>query len=298
LPSCGGAVLRLDQLAPPTPHLPPRRSGALCQLALSSALHVAAIIVLAALVTPTAAGLSRYRRSAPQQDIDVRHIVFLAPESARPGGGGGGGGNQQPAPIRRAQGMGTDAVTLRVRKPAPVAAPVTTPSPISDAPAPPSIVVDATPLASGMLDQLGLPVGGVPTGTSLGPGAGGGVGTGVGSGIGSGRGPGLGPGSGGGTGGGIYLPGGAVTTPRLIKEVKPRYTNEAILHKVQGSVVLEVVVTCDGTPARIRVVRSLDPGGLDEQAVVAVEQWRFEPGRRAGTPVDVLVTVVLDFSLR
>jgi len=80
--------------------------------------------------------------------------------------------------------------------------------------------------------------------------------------------------------------------------VKPRYTNEAILHKVQGSVVLEVVVSCDGTPTRIRVVRSLDSGGLDEQAVVAVEQWRFEPGRRAGTPVDVLVTVILDFSLR
>ena len=291
-------MLRLDQLAPPTPHLPQRRSGALCQLALSSALHVAAIIALAALVTPTAAGLSRSGRSARQQEVDVHHVVFLAPESARPGGGGGGGGNRQLAPIRRAQGMGTDAITVRVRKPAPVAAPVTTASPVPDAPAPPSIVVDATPLGSGILDQLGLPVGGVPTGTSLGPGAGGGVGTGVGSGIGSGRGPGLGPGSGGGTGGGIYLPGGAVTTPRLIKEVKPRYTNEAILHKVQGSVVLEVVVSCDGTPTRIRVVRSLDSGGLDEQAVVAVEQWRFEPGRRAGTPVDLLVTVILDFSLR
>ena len=291
-------MLRLDQLAPPTPHLPQRRSGALCQLALSSALHVAAIIALAALVTPTAAGLSRSATSVGQQEVDVRHVVFLAPASARPGGGGGGGGNRQPPPIRRAQGMGTDAITLRARKPAPVAAPVTTASPVPDTPAPPSIVVDATPLASGLLDQLGLPVGGVPTGTSLGPGAGGGVGTGVGSGIGSGRGPGLGPGSGGGTGGGIYLPGGPVTTPRLIKEVKPRYTNEAILHKVQGSVVLEVVVTCDGTPARIRVVRSLDPGGLDEQAIVAVEQWRFEPGRRAGTPVDVLVTVILDFSLR
>jgi periplasmic protein TonB len=291
-------VLRLDQLAPPTPHLPQRRSGALWQFALSSALHAAAIIVLAALVTPTAAGISRSREAVRQQESDVRRVVFLAPESSRPGSGGGGGGNRQPAPIRRAQGMGTDAITLRVRKPAPVAAPVRTASPVPDAPAPPSIVVDATPLASGILDQLGLPVGGVPTATSLGPGAGGGVGTGVGSGIGSGRGPGLGPGSGGGTGGGIYLPGGAVTTPRLIKEVKPRYTNEAILHKVQGSVVLEVVVTCDGTPARIRVVRSLDPGGLDEQAVVAVEQWRFEPGRRAGTPVDVLVTVILDFSLR
>jgi TonB family protein len=53
----------------------------------------------------------------------------------------------------------------------------------------------------------------------------------------------------------------------------------------------------DGRPADIRVIRSLDPRGLDEQAVLAASQWRFEPGRFAGTPVDVLVTIVLDFSI-
>jgi outer membrane biosynthesis protein TonB len=42
-------------------------------------------------------------------------------------------------------------------------------------------------------------------------------------------------------------------------------------------------------------VHSLDPYGLDEQATLAVSQWRFEPGRLAGTPVDVLVTVEMDF---
>ena len=136
------------------------------------------------------------------------------------------------------------------------------------------------------------------SGTSTGPGSGGGVGTGIGTGIGRGRGPGLGPGSGGGTGGGVYRPGGAVSAPRLIKEVKPRYTNEALQHMVQGTVVLEVIVTGDGCPSHIRVVRSLDRGGLDEEAVSAVAQWRFEPGRLAGVPVDVLVTVMLDFSIR
>jgi protein TonB len=67
---------------------------------------------------------------------------------------------------------------------------------------------------------------------------------------------------------------------------------------VQGTVVLEVIVSRDGCPSQIRVVRSLDRSGLDEEAVSAVAQWRFEPGRLAGVPVDVLVTVMLDFSIR
>jgi TonB family protein len=123
------------------------------------------------------------------------------------------------------------------------------------------------------------------------------VGTGTGTGIGSGDGPGFGPGSGGGAGGGVYRPGGAVSPPSLISQVKPIYTPEALLHRVQGSVVLQLVVTREGLPSNIRVIRSLDPGGLDEQAIGAVRQWRFAPGRLGDTPVDVLVTVVLDFSI-
>jgi TonB family protein len=158
-------------------------------------------------------------------------------------------------------------------------------------------MVDAQPLASGMFDQVGLPAG-VISGTSTGPGSGGGVGTGIGTGIGSGRGPGLGSGSGGGTGGGVYRPGGPVSAPRLIKEVRPRYTNEALRLMTQGVVVLEVVVTRDGCTAQIRVLKSLDRGGLDEEAVAAVSQWQFEPGHLAGTAVDVLVTIEVTFAIR
>jgi TonB family protein len=64
-----------------------------------------------------------------------------------------------------------------------------------------------------------------------------------------------------------------------------------------GSVVLEVVVNSRGLPAGIRVTGSLDPG-LDEEAIKAVQQWRFAPGRRAGVSVDVLVSIVLDFQIR
>ena len=73
------------------------------------------------------------------------------------------------------------------------------------------------------------------SGASTGPGSGGGVGTGSGTGMGSGRGPGWGPGTGGGTGGGIYRVGGAVSAPRLIKEVMPKYTSKALLNKIQAT---------------------------------------------------------------
>jgi protein TonB len=95
----------------------------------------------------------------------------------------------------------------------------------------------------------------------------------------------------------VYRPGGAVSAPRLIKEVKPGYTKDALRQMMQGTVVLEVVVMKDGCPSQIRVVKSLDRG-LDEEAMAAVAQWRFEPGRLAGAPVDVLVTIMLDFSIR
>ncbi len=61
---------------------------------------------------------------------------------------------------------------------------------------------------------------------------------------------------------------------------------------------LELVVRSNGRPSDIRIVRSLDPGGLDEQAIIAASQWRFEPGRLSGKPVDVIVTVMLDFWIR
>jgi TonB family protein len=143
---------------------------------------------------------------------------------------------------------------------------------------------------------MGLPVGGVSNGSSLGPGSGGGVGTGTGTGIGSGTGSGLAEGSGGGTGGGVYRPGGSVTPPRLLSQVRPTYTADALARRVQGSVVLAAVVMADGVPAQIHVARSLDVD-LDAQAIDAVRQWRFDPGRLAGRPVNVLVTVVLDFTI-
>jgi protein TonB len=60
--------------------------------------------------------------------------------------------------------------------------------------------------------------------------------TGTGTGIGPGSGSGLGPGYGGGTGGGAFRPGNGVELPKVLREVKPQYTAEAMRAKVQGVV--------------------------------------------------------------
>jgi TonB family protein len=296
-------ALGLHEFAPLPPHLPDGRSHFLAHLAASAVLHAMVALAIATWTKPSTATdivPSRHEPVAAMPAMPMVHLVFLAPTLPSSGGGGGGGGNQQPEPIRRAQGIGTDAVTLRTRPTPPPAAPVAPAAAIGieEPPQLPAIFLDAKPLASGAFEQTGLPNGTFVTGTSTGPGSGGGVGTGLGTGIGPGRGPGLGPGSGGGTGGGAYRPGGAVSAPSLISQVKPLYTAEALENQIQGTVVLEAIVTSDGCASQIRVVRSLDRGGLDEEAVTAVAQWRFEPGRLGGAPVDVIVTILVDFLIR
>jgi hypothetical protein len=226
--------------------------GALAQMVSAATLH-ATLIVLVAWLATVAPPRSELGPVASPVVLEARLIAVIPPAFSQVGGGGGGGGgNQQAAPIRRAHGIGTDTITLPVRRAPPVAEIAVAPPRLGDLPSMPSILLDTKPLAAGIVEHSGLPAAGTESGTSTGPGSGGGVGTGRGSGIGSGRGPGVGPGTGGGTGGGAYRAGGAVSAPRLISDVRARYTAAALAQKIQGTVVLEAVVSADGCPTQIR----------------------------------------------
>ena len=84
----------------------------------------------------------------------------------------------------------------------------------------------------------------------------------------------------------------------LVKRVDPRYTSEAMVTKITGAVVLEAVVRADGSVGAVRVVKSLDARhGLDRAAIEAAKQWVFKPGIRRDQPVDVIVTLILEFRL-
>ena len=67
--------------------------------------------------------------------------------------------------------------------------------------------------------------------------------------------------------------------------------------KVQGEVLMECVVKADGTVGDKKVIKSLHPD-LDQAALDAAAQWLFEPGKRDGKPVNVLVTIAMAFTLK
>jgi TonB family protein len=129
-----------------------------------------------------------------------------------------------------------------------------------------------------------------------GAGSGAGFGNGKGGGIGNGNGNGVGNGSGGGSGGGVYRPGGGVTNPKPIYRPEPQYSEEARKAKWQGSVLLSLVVDENGKPIQIKVIRPLGLG-LDEKAIEAVSQWKFEPGKKDGKPVAVAAQIEVTFRL-
>ncbi len=97
--------------------------------------------------------------------------------------------------------------------------------------------------------------------------------------------------------GAVFGSGTDIVNPRLLREVRPQYTAEALDAKIAGTVYLEMVVLPDGTVGDVRITRSLDRG-LDEEAVKAARQWLFEPGTRFGEPVAVQLNLALDFNLR
>ena len=245
-------------------------------------------------------------------------LVFVV--SPGPGGGGGGGGLRNPLPApkieRKAQSprraATVPAVTLRPtvttakrdssppKRPTPAAAPTVAPKPPQREPEPlPSnvLVAPVVAAASDARDREGVIERGQGNANSQGSGTGGGAGTGHGTGNGEGLGSGIGDGSGGGTGGGPYRPGSGIEPPRLVREVKADYTDDARRRGVSGDVLLEIVVRSDGSVGDVRILQGLG-AGLDQRAIQAVRQWRFEPARRRGAPVDVIVEVAVEFVLR
>jgi TonB family protein len=84
--------------------------------------------------------------------------------------------------------------------------------------------------------------------------------------------------------------------PELLHEVRPRYTEQARLARLEGTVILELVIDPDGRVASTKVLRSL-PLGLTKRAVDAVAQWRFAPSTFNGRPVSVRYVLTVRFTL-
>jgi TonB family protein len=82
--------------------------------------------------------------------------------------------------------------------------------------------------------------------------------------------------------------------PRILKIVKPPYPPLALQARIGGVVLLRVLVSENGEPARIEVLREAR-GGLTQAAVEAVRSWTFEPATKDGVAVRTWMTVPIPF---
>ncbi len=93
-----------------------------------------------------------------------------------------------------------------------------------------------------------------------------------------------------------FKPGKGITEPVPLHKPEPPYSEKARQAKYQGTTVLSIVVSPEGTVDDARVVRPLGLG-LDENALRTIRTWTFRPATRNGQPVSVRVMVEISFRL-
>jgi TonB family protein len=87
-----------------------------------------------------------------------------------------------------------------------------------------------------------------------------------------------------------------VTPPHPTYQPDPEYDDASRKAKVQGVVVLSMIVTKEGRTADLKIKKSLTPS-LDQKAIEAVSRWRFDPATKDGKPVAVWIAVETSFHL-
>jgi len=88
----------------------------------------------------------------------------------------------------------------------------------------------------------------------------------------------------------------SVRAPVKTRHVDPVYPQIALISRVQGIVIIEATIGTDGRVMDARVLRS-EPL-LKQAALDAVAQWQFTPSMLNGTPVPVIMTVSVIFTLK
>lgn len=84
--------------------------------------------------------------------------------------------------------------------------------------------------------------------------------------------------------------------PHPTHQPDPDYDDKDRKKKIQGTVVLSVIVTKEGRTADMKVAKTLTPG-LDQQAMKAVSRWTFDPVVQDGKPCPARIYVEVQFKL-
>jgi len=75
---------------------------------------------------------------------------------------------------------------------------------------------------------------------------------------------------------------------------EPEYSEFGRQSKIKGKVLLGVALDANGSVDEVVVVHSLEPS-LDQQAVEAVQKWKFTPATKDSRPVAVQIDVTVGF---
>src|SRR5580700_7311961 len=221
--------------------------------------------------------------------IDPGDYIPLKPAKTQAGGGGGGGDRDV---LKASQGkLPKFSMKPQITPPAAVIRnmnPKLAVEPTVMVPPDIKIAMNTMPNLGDPKSSAVIPSNGTGSQSGIGEGSGGGVGT--------GHGRGVGPGDDMGMGGGAFRVGRGVSSPRVIYQTDPEFSEEARKAKFQGTCVLGLIVDASGRPTNIHVVSSLGMG-LDEKAIESVRNWKFEPGQRDGHPVPTMINVEVDFHL-
>jgi TonB family protein len=94
----------------------------------------------------------------------------------------------------------------------------------------------------------------------------------------------------------VFKAGGKVTPPRITYQPDPEYSEQARAEKLQGTLLLDALISADGCVRELRLVRRLGLG-LDEKAIKAVLGWKFDPAKQDGKLVAVRVNIEVSFRL-
>jgi TonB family protein len=93
--------------------------------------------------------------------------------------------------------------------------------------------------------------------------------------------------------GGPVRVGGGMSPPKKISDVAAVMPEQAVLAGVKGVVVVEITIDTDGTVKDARLLRSIPL--LDQAALDAVRQWRYERPLLNGHPVAATMVVTVPF---
>ena len=85
-----------------------------------------------------------------------------------------------------------------------------------------------------------------------------------------------------------------LSQPMATRKVDPAYPTQLMRENVHGTVILYAVIHADGSVGNVRVLRGVEER-LDRYAAEAVQQWKFDPATKNGTPVDVEATFQIPF---